>query len=177
MSFDKLLTKISQLFKTVKVPYMLVGGFAVAYWGYPRQSLDIDIVIDISPDKYDLFFKQANNLGFIVNKDEATTILKIGNRFVMELDDFRVDIWLPRTATEKNALNRRGQKRLFGRNLSIIAAEDLIIAKLLAGRAKDIEDVKTVLIRQEKKLNNKYLNQQAISLDVLQILNKLRTIK
>lgn len=174
MSFDKLLSKIALLFKEINVPYMLVGGFAVAYWGYPRQSLDIDIVIDLPKDKIELFMNKASRLGFVFNKNEIKTVLKIGNRFVMELDDFRVDCWLPRSQNEKDSLVRRRKKRLFGKNLALIRAEDLVIAKLLVGRARDLEDVKTVLLRQKGKLDKRSLDQRSAAFALLPLLNKLR---
>jgi hypothetical protein len=174
MSFDKLLSRIASLFKAVKLPYMLVGGFAVAYWGYPRQSIDIDVVVDLDEDKLALFLKRAARSGFVFDENEIRTVVRVGNRFVMELDDFRIDCWIPRTPAEKDALARRRGKRLFGRSLSLISAEDLIIAKLLVGRARDLEDVKTVLVRQGRKLNKSYLDRRAAAVSVLPALNKLR---
>ncbi|MFH1386794.1 MAG: nucleotidyltransferase [bacterium] len=173
MNFDKLLAKITALFKTTKTPYMLVGGFAVAYWGYPRQSLDIDLVADLNKGGLKDFLTAAKKHGFFYNEKEIATILKVGNRFAMELDDFRIDCWLPKTSYDRTALENRKQKNIFGQKLSIISPEDLIIAKLKIGRARDYEDIKTVLARQGKKLKKAYLNRQALSHNVSAELERL----
>jgi len=173
MSFEKLLAKIAKLFKTAGVPYMLVGGFAVAYWGYPRQSLDIDIVADLSEGNINSFIKQAKKNGFLFHEKEIKLMIKKGNRFVMEADDFRIDCWLPRTGFEISSFKNRKRKKLFGQSLSIIKAEDLILAKLLAGRSRDIEDIKTILLRQGRRLNKNYLHHHASVLNVRGSLNKI----
>jgi len=173
MNFKKLLSKIDLLFRKSNVPYMLVGGFAVAYWGYPRQSLGIDVVSDLMTKNLDEFLNNAKKLKFSLHKHEIELILKKGNRFVMELDDFRIDCWLPKTSFEKEALLNRKRKKLFGRNLYIIGPEDLILSKLLIGRARDIEDIKTILIRQGKKINKPLLNKRAAILNVAKSLSAL----
>ncbi|MEK7376145.1 MAG: hypothetical protein AABZ57_03110 [Candidatus Margulisiibacteriota bacterium] len=172
MSYLKAMSAISRLFREIEVPYMLVGGFAVAYWGYPRQSLDIDIVIDLDKDNLEVLLKAAKKKGFSFDQREAELIVQKGNRFVMELNDFRIDCWLPRSRFEKEALKRRKKKRVFGMNLNIIGPEDLMLSKLLIGRERDMEDIKTIILRQGKKLNSSYLKNQAAVLDVDLLLKK-----
>jgi predicted nucleotidyltransferase len=173
MSFEKLLAKIAKLFNAAGIPYMLVGGFAVAYWGYPRQSLDIDIVADLSEDNINPFIKQAKKNGFLLHEREIKSMIKKGNRFVMEADDFRIDCWLPRTGFEVNSFKNRKRKKLFGQSLYIIKAEDLILAKLLAGRSRDIEDIRTILLRQGRRLSKNYLLRHALALNVKDSLDKI----
>ncbi|KAF0134550.1 MAG: hypothetical protein FD145_568 [Candidatus Saganbacteria bacterium] len=173
MNFEKLLSGIEKIFKKSKIPYMLVGGFAIAYWGYPRQSLDIDIVVDLNLKNILTFLSLAKQLGFKFDQQEIQMILPIGNRFVMELGDFRADIWLPKTQFEINALKNRNRKKVFGYNFSIISAENLILSKLLAGRPRDFEDAKTVILRRKNKLNRDNLMHQALALNIGDLLDKL----
>jgi hypothetical protein len=173
MSFRKFLSKIAALFRQVKIPYMVVGGLAVAYWGYPRQSLDIDVVANINSDNLTSFLKAARKLRLVIDEKEIQLISKIGNRFVMEVENFRIDCWIPKTKHEQAWLINRKQKKLFGTSIYVIGPEDLIIAKLLVNRARDIEDIKTILAKQKNKLNLPYLKHQAINLNVHAALNKL----
>ena len=161
MNFQKLITALAEFFSERNIPYMLVGGFAVAYWGYPRQSMDIDIVIDLNRENIGDFIKDAKEYGFIIHAPEAKAMVAKGNRFVMEWHAFRIDCWLPRTRFEKQALENRTRKKLFGQNLWIISAEDLIISKLLIGRPRDLEDIKTVRLRQGRKIKRAYIKEEA----------------
>ncbi len=174
MVFKKILNNLAKVFKKLKLSYMLVGGFAVGCWGYPRQSMDIDMVIDLKPEEGKKFIKEAKKAGFKIHQQEVKTILKIGNRFVMEADDFRIDCWLPKSIFEKETLKNRKKKKLFGTNVSIISAEDLILSKLLVGRARDIEDIKTIFIRQGAKLDKAYINKNAKRLNVYSLLKKVK---
>jgi hypothetical protein len=174
MNFKKLISAIARLFKEAKISYMLVGGFAVAYWGYPRQSLDIDIVTNLTEENLPLFLKNAKKTGFVFHSKEIKMLLTKSNRFVIELDDFRVDCWLPKTWFEKMALAEKKQGKLFGQTISIISPENLILSKLLVARARDLEDAKTVLLRQGKGINQKHLKQQALALNVGMLLKNLK---
>jgi len=173
MSVEKLFAKIARLFNKLDIPYMLVGGFAVAFWGYPRQSLDIDVVVELNESNVAGFINRARQAGFKLHEAEINLVVGKGNRFVMEADDFRIDCWLPRSQFELQALKKRKNRKLFGKTIPIISAEDLIISKLLISRPRDLEDIKTILLRQKGKLNNKYLNYQAAAIGKLRELKKI----
>ena len=173
MSIEKLFAKITALFRAVKIDYMLVGGLAVAYWGYPRQSLDVDIVIGLNKTGTDDFIKTAEKQNFSLSPHEIRAMVKLGNRFVMEAEGVRLDCWLPRSEIERAALKNRKMKMVFGQKLYIISPEDLIISKLRVGRPRDLEDIKTVLLRQGKKLKKAYLTKQANVIGMRDVLRKL----
>lgn len=40
-----------KLLKSHEVRYLVIGGYAVIYHGYPRATGDMDIWVDISPEK------------------------------------------------------------------------------------------------------------------------------
>src|SRR5262245_24800040 len=46
------------------VEYMMIGGYAVSYHGYPRATNDLDIWIAISPDNADGMVKALREFGF-----------------------------------------------------------------------------------------------------------------
>ena len=56
------LNQLNRLFKKTKIDYALMGGLAVAFYGEPRMSFDIDINILLGEDKISDFLKHA--LGF-----------------------------------------------------------------------------------------------------------------
>jgi hypothetical protein len=51
-----------KLLNSARVEYLLVGGFAVGYYGYPRATGDLDIWVDVSDKsarKADCFARRA----------------------------------------------------------------------------------------------------------------------
>ena len=53
-----------KLLEDHKVDYMIVGGYAVAFHGYPRFTKDIDIFFDVSPANKDLLRQVLVEFGF-----------------------------------------------------------------------------------------------------------------
>jgi hypothetical protein len=44
--------------------YLVVGGYAVAFHGYPRYTKDLDVWIERSPDNADLIIQALHRFGF-----------------------------------------------------------------------------------------------------------------
>lgn len=49
----------------------LTGGLALAFWGFPRSTIDVDIIIALSQQSYDQLKSEDNTL-FIMQPDEMT---------------------------------------------------------------------------------------------------------
>jgi len=47
-----------------KVEYLLIGGYAVSYHGYPRATVDMDIWIAVRPANADRVVAALNEFGF-----------------------------------------------------------------------------------------------------------------
>jgi hypothetical protein len=45
-----------------RVDYLLVGGYAVGYHGYPRATVDLDIWMAVTPDNGRKLVKDLNDL-------------------------------------------------------------------------------------------------------------------
>ena len=55
--FEQELKQIARLLEKQHVPYMVIGGLAVAIWGNPRAAIDIDITVWISDDQIENLLK------------------------------------------------------------------------------------------------------------------------
>lgn len=158
------------------IPHMLVGGVAVNYYGFPRATIDIDIVLELKGKKAaDRLATALERADFEVDKAEVEMVVKIGDRFVASHSSTgqRIDFWLAKTEYNKRALRRRRSVRVFDTRAWICSPEDLIISKLYVGRARDYEDAVGVLHRQKGKLRMRYLMQQARKLNLDRELKKL----
>ena len=50
MQLPKDFREFLKLFNSKKVKYLLVDGYAVGYYGYPRATSDIDLWVEMSPE-------------------------------------------------------------------------------------------------------------------------------
>ena len=64
MVLDKNFKEFIRLLNENDVKYLVIGGFAVAYHGYPRYTKDIDFWIWANPDNADKVLKTIQDFGF-----------------------------------------------------------------------------------------------------------------
>ena len=159
MDYKTLVQCLMDTLAQAKMAYMFVGGLAVNYWGIPRTTIDVDIVIALQPEAVLRLVRPLKQLRFDVQADDVALIARVGNSFMTHspLTPHRVDFWIPRTDFERRAFERRRQERLHGKTAWLISPEDLVVMKLLAGREKDLNDAAGVLQRQRSRLNESYM--------------------
>ena len=68
-----------KLLETHEVDYMIVGGYAVAFHGYPRFTKDIDIFFDVSPTNVDRVRQVLIAFGFMDNSIPKEALQTPGN--------------------------------------------------------------------------------------------------
>lgn len=146
--FSELLKKIAQALDCGGFPYMVIGGQAVLVYGEPRLTRDIDITLGASLDRLAAMVHVAEtiDLEILVNPDEFTTktlVLPCRDRST----GIRVDFMFSWSAYEQEALRRIRTIDLLGTPVRFASLEDIIIHKIIAGRPRDLEDVRFLLIK------------------------------
>ena len=146
--FKKLLKKIALELERRGIPYMVIGGQAVLLYGEPRLTRDIDITLGISTEKLDRLLEMIEVVPLEPLVDPLdftlqTMVLPCRNRE----NNIRVDFIFSFSPYERQAIERARFVEIAGTLVSFASAEDLVIHKVFAGRPRDMEDVKSVLIK------------------------------
>jgi predicted nucleotidyltransferase len=171
------LQRLLKLLEDKNVPYMIIGGYALPFYGRIRTTVDIDIAVALKTDK------ELNKfLNLLQSADFQPTLSSPSNPLIVVLDqkeNIEMEIWLkPDGVVFDDETLRRRQKAKVDANFWawIISAEDFIVNKLARPDrgAIDEQDVKSVLIRQANKLDNKYLQRRAKQAGVLAILQVIQ---
>jgi len=156
--FEKLIKRISLALKKHNIPYMIIGGQAVAVYGEPRFTRDIDITLGVDIDNIQKVKEISKTLNLSINVKEPDFFIK--RTRVMPLihrkSGIRVDFIFSFSSYEKIAIKRNRKIKIGSAFANCISPEDLIIHKIIAGRARDIEDAISVIIKR-KRLNIKYI--------------------
>jgi hypothetical protein len=158
------------------IQYMLTGSVAMAWYAQPRQTRDIDIVIELPESKVDVIVSSFAN-DFYVDADVVREEARRLGMFNMIQDALivKVDMILRKAgAYDVVAFERRRNVELVpGLGLSIISPEDLVIAKLrwaAQGESElQLRDVRN-LLRSVEALDTTYLSQWASTLGVSALL-------
>ena len=147
--FEKLLSRIGSSLDDHSLPYMIIGGQAVLLYGEPRLTRDIDITLGITIDDLDIVLSVIRELSLKpLPQDIETFVSETMVLPTLEASTgIRVDFIFSYTAYETLAIQRAKIVPILNQDVSFATPEDLIIHKIFAGRPRDFEDVKTILVK------------------------------
>lgn len=125
--------------------WYVFGAQAVVTYGVPRLSADVDVTIGLSPDAPDRFVDDMRSAGFILRVRDPEFVRKTRVMpFVHEPTSMPLDIVLAASGLEDEFLDRASAVTFGNLRVPFIDPSDLIIAKVLAGRPKDLDDVRAL---------------------------------
>ena len=172
-TYENALTGTLELLGRARVPYMLTGAVASSYYGLPRTTYDIDLMVRLGRAAAEKLVDLASVAGFRVDKQEVLELVRVGSRFIMQSrEGYRIDFWLVRTEYERVAFERRRKTEIYGRTAWISSPEDVILCKLRSGRPQDVTDIEGILARQ-RGLDEKYMLSWASRFGLADSLRKL----
>ena len=134
-----------RLLNSHKVKYLLVGGYAVGYYGYPRATGDLDIWIEISESnskKVSLVFRDFDLPDEMVPED---LFLKMNKVIRIGVPPVRLEMITSASGVDFNeCYSHRKVVEIDGIPTNFISLEDLKKNKYAAGRHKDLEDIENL---------------------------------
>ncbi len=158
MSLHEAAAEIAAFLESQGVPYVILGGLAVQYWGEPRTTRDVDVTVLVSSEQFEAFARETLKKFHPRIKDTLSFALQHRVLLVNTLDGTPVDISLGIPGYEDEVMRRAVEAVFSGSaKMRVISAEDLIIHKCVAGRARDREDVERVLIRRRLAIDIDYI--------------------
>jgi len=128
---------------------MIIGGQAVLLYGEPRLTKDIDITLGMGIDGLERIEKVAGALALkpLVNDPGQFVKETMVYPVIEEKSGIRVDFIFSFSPYEKQAIERAKDFEMGKSKVRFAALEDVIIHKVFAGRARDMEDVETILLK------------------------------
>ena len=131
-----------QLLNAHQVDYLLIGGYAVGYHGYPRATADIDIWIAMHSLNADKVVVVLKEFGFDVPELKPDIFLKEDQIIRMGMPPIRIEIATTISGVDfDECFRERIIDELDGVQVNIISYKHLIINKKASGRHKDLDDL------------------------------------
>jgi hypothetical protein len=140
--------ELLSIFHAHGVKYLIVGGYAVSFHAQPRATKDIDLLVKPDPENAKAVYTALADFGAPLEGLAAADFADRRKFFRMGREPVMVDIlpeiegvdfdrvWENRVESAIDAAT--GQKALF------ISSDDLVAAKLAAGRPQDIADADAI---------------------------------
>jgi len=156
IKFSDLFCQAISFLEKAKIDYLLIGGVAVGVWGRPRITNDIDFIIFISRKEIKRITKEAYNSDLEFKEMPHPHLRKT---FVYRVSKgvYHADFIVASTEFEKTALQRKVKVKIYNKDVFVPTKEDLLLLKIIAGRAIDIFDAENIALRYKGKLDEKYL--------------------
>ncbi|MFH0774710.1 MAG: nucleotidyltransferase [bacterium] len=168
-----IIAKILKITQKLQIPIMFMGGIATSIWAEPRATYDIDGVVDVID--MEKFLKELSKEGFTYDKNKPIKLIQnlpfITLGYSIKGYEVYVDLFLSKTKYVKESLIKKQEVNVSGITIPVISPDDLILYKLLAGRNRDIEDVRQILSICKDRLDMKYIKKWASELGVMPFLN------
>jgi predicted nucleotidyltransferase len=140
------------------IPHFFIGGIALQYWGEPRLTRDVDVTVLVAGEKLDAFLEKVTK-AFKPRLPDASDFARRHRVLLIETESgvpVDISLGIPGYEEEVWAHSIEVEFHPFGK-LRLISAEDLIIHKCVAGRARDVEDVVSILVKQQLKIDKEYI--------------------
>ena len=134
--------ELLELLNSKKIEYLLVGGYAVAFYGYPRTTGDMDVWVAISKNNADKTVEALRDFGFNVPELKSELFLEKGKNIRMGNPPLRIEILTSIDGVEfAECYENRTVITIDGIEVNFISLKDLKKNKKASGRYQDLADL------------------------------------
>jgi len=135
------LRELLKCFLSHDVRFLIIGGHAVSYHGYPRFTKDLDLWIDRSEANATRVVEALRESGFDFDGLSPEMFTQESRMTQMGREPNRVDILHTIKGVEFNECYSRSHRAIIdGSPIPIISKPDLILNKLATARPQDLAD-------------------------------------
>jgi hypothetical protein len=128
-----------------KAEFALVGGWAVAYHGYPRFTGDIDILVNPTSDNAARVIRVLHRFGFAGLQISEADLLVDANVIQLGYPPLCIDLITSLDGVgNAEVFSAAGTDDFYGLRVPIISKEHLIRNKKATGRTQDLLDIENL---------------------------------
>jgi predicted nucleotidyltransferase len=124
------------------VRFLLVGAYAVAVYGYPRATKDIDLFVLATPENACSLMRALSRFGAPLSGVSEADFSSEGIIFQIGSSPRRIDILTRISGVDfERAYANKKTISVEGMEVPVISLDDLIANKRATGRTQDLADV------------------------------------
>ena len=134
-----------RLLNANQVEYLLVGGYAVGFYGYPRATADMDIWISVNQQNAEKVVAALREYGFDVPELSPDLFLEEGTIIRMGVPPLRLEVITSISGVRfEECYEERELVMIDDVEASLISLRHLKINKEASGRFKDLNDLENL---------------------------------
>ena len=137
--------ELLRLLNSKKIDYLVIGGYAVAFHGYPRATGDMDVWIAISKDNARKTVEALKEFGFDTPELKEELFLKKGKNIRMGNPPLRVEFLTSIDGVEFGKCYKNKETvKIDDIEINFISLKDLKKNKKASGRHQDLADIENL---------------------------------
>jgi len=154
-----LLADLSDALRRLDVPWYLFGARAAILHGVARLTADVDVTVRLpAGTSAEMLATGLERRGFVRRATDPDFMARTRVApFVHTATSLPLDVVLAGPGLEDLFLSRAAHVDVEGVQVPVASAEDIVVMKVLAGRAKDVDDVMAIAAAQERSLDLDYV--------------------
>lgn len=128
-----------------EVPHAFGGAIALAYYAEPRATIDIDVNLFVPVDRFEEVFEPLGRLGVQVEDRSVIELVRRDEQVRVMWNGTPVDLFFSYDAFHEAAGRARRVVPFAGATIPVLAAEHLMVCKVVFNRPKDWIDIQAML--------------------------------
>jgi hypothetical protein len=179
---QRTLVDITTLLENERIAFALIGGQATSLRGEARLTADVDMIIAADVERALSLVAKLPTTSFSSLFDDITDVVQ--RSFILPLrhrtTNIKVDLAVGLSGFERQAVARAEPLDVASCRVPVATAEDLILMKVLAGRPRDDQDLRGLVVAQGAHLDWEYCEStamqlgEALGIDMLTRIRELR---
>ena len=177
MEQSELLHFVVSALERLGLRYFVTGSTVTIFFGEPRFTNDIDIVVDLPEGAVTEFCRQFPDEDFYVSEDAAIEAVRRRSQFniIQPRSGLKVDVIVPPPSEFNRARFERARRVQAGDgwDASFSSPEDAIVKKMEfyrdGGSDKHLRDITGVLKTSGSEIDTAYIDQWATTLGLTEI--------
>jgi hypothetical protein len=177
MNQAELLRYLVETFEALGIDYMISGSQASIYYGEPRFTQDIDVVVDIKPSHVPPLLDRFPSTEFYLNEEAVREAIRDRGQFniIHPASGLKIDVVLRKDTPYDRAEFERRQRQpiLPGKDAYFARPEDVILYKMLyfreGGSERHLRDIAGMLRISRSEIDTKYVTEWAQQLGLSEI--------
>lgn len=156
MEIDNDFKEFIQLLNEFDVKYLVIGGYAVNYYGYPRYTKDIDFWIWLTEENIKKLLEVLEEFGFANINLSINDFMSPDSIIQLGYEPYRIDLLVDLDGLDfEKCYSQKNNIELDDINVNFLSLQDLINNKRKSGRLQDLADAEKLEQIANKELKNK----------------------
>jgi len=155
--FDEKIVAIERSFRAAEIPHAFGGANALAYYGTPRATADIDLNVFVPVSQSDRVLQELAALGVDTSNPSLRDWIERDGQIRVFWERTPIDLFFSYDPLHDSSMRRRRVVDFGGDPIHVLSAEDLIVYKVIFDREKDWRDIAEVIYASNQQLDFDYI--------------------